>query len=259
MGLRDNRRDFLKFGAALGMAPLAAPARAEERDANFVLGPLPIVSLPVMGGGRFAVRRIYCAGRNYPETVADVNLPPPMGNPDFFAKHRDAVVQNGVTISYPTLTKRFDHEIELVLAMKSGGQNIPKEEALNHVYGYCAGLDMTRRDIFNAAKMKNLPWEIGKSFDQAAPCGAIHPVALVGHVASGRISLTVNGQTRQDGRLETMLWKVPDIISLLSREVGIEQGDLIFTGTPGGVGPVVSGDRIVGSIDGLTDIAVTVA
>lgn len=219
---------------------------------------VPVVSLPVVGANeRFPVRRIHCVGRNYPSLNARQGYTPEAA-PHFFAKHRDCLVQSGSTVRYPPLTKHYEHEIELVVAMKSGGAKIARAEAAGHVFGYAAGLDMTRRDLLNEARMNNLSWEIGKSFDESAPIGAIHPASEVGHPASGAISLAVNGKMRQNDYLSSMIWKVPDIVFYLSQQVGLDAGDLIFTGTPGGASPVFSGDPIVGHIDRLSDITITV-
>ena len=256
-----GRRDVLKAGMILGAAPLALaalPRQAEAADAGFVV-PMPAtVSLPVIGSTqRFPVRRIYCVGRNYLEHIRE------LGNderepPFFFAKHRDMIVQNGGTVAYPTLTHDYQHEIELVVAMKSGGQNIPREQALSHVFGYGVGLDMTRRDLQTASRMKEQPWEIGKSFEQSAPCSAITPVAVSGHMSRGKIQLAVNGKMRQDADLGQLIWDVPEIIMHLSTQVGLAAGDLIYTGTPAGVGAVVAGDKMHGSIAGLGELNINV-
>jgi fumarylpyruvate hydrolase len=258
---KPGRREVLKGGMVLGAAPLAlAPfaAQAQVAQADYVLPVPQTVSLPVVGSNRrFAVRRIYCVGRNYLEHIRE------LGNderepPFFFAKHRDMIVQNGGTVAYPTLTHDYQHEIELVVAMKSGGQNIPREQALSHVFGYGVGLDMTRRDLQTASRMKEQPWEIGKSFDQSAPCSAITPVERSGHMAKGKIQLAVNGTMRQDADLQQLIWDVPEIIMHLSTQVGLASGDLIYTGTPAGVGAVVAGDKMHGSIAGLGELSISV-
>jgi fumarylpyruvate hydrolase len=255
-----DRRTFVKTGAAAaaGAAPVGAgPASADAvAESPFAL---PEISLPIVGSQqRFPVRRVYCVGRNYLEHIRE------LGNdekepPFFFAKHRDAIVSNGSSIAYPALTKDFQHELELVVAMKSGGIEITRDQALTHVFGYAVGLDMTRRDLQTASRQKQQPWEIGKSFDQAAPCSAVTAAEQVGHLAKGRIWLTVNGKIRQDADLDLMIWKVPDIIAALSRQVSLAAGDLIYTGTPAGVAAVVKGDRMVGNIAGLEELAITVA
>ena len=256
-----DRREILKAGAALGaavplaMSSLAAEAAQGPGGAALVLS-VEIVSLPIVGSTqRVPVRRVYCVGRNYLEHIRELNndeREPPF----IFAKHRDMVVQNGSNVSYPTLTKDYQHEIELVVAMKSGGQNIPRERALEHVYGYGVGLDMTRRDLQTASRQKEQPWEIGKSFEQSAPCSAITPVERSGHLTAGKIQLVVNGKMRQDGDLGQMIWDVPEIIMHLSKQVGLAAGDLIYTGTPAGVGAVVAGDKLVGNIAGLGELSI---
>ena len=256
-----GRRDFLLTGAALGAAAAVSPlaVQAQTQAAGYVIPAPEATSLPVVGSSqRFPVRRIYCVGRNYLEHIRE------LGNdekepPFFFAKHRDMIVQNGSNVVYPGLTKDYQHELELVVAMKSGGENIPREEALSHVYGYAIGLDMTRRDLQTASRKKEQPWEIGKSFEQCAPCSAVTPVERLGkHLTEGKIQLAVNGKMRQDGDLNLMIWDVPDIIMHLSRQVGLAAGDLIYTGTPAGVGAVVAGDKMVGTIAGLGELSITI-
>jgi fumarylpyruvate hydrolase len=256
-----DRRDFVKTSAAAAAASAASVTglAASGSTAAETVFELPDVTLPVVGSPqRFPVRRVYCVGRNYLEHIRE------LGNderepPFFFAKHRDAIVQNGSAIAYPGLTKDFQHELELVVALKSGGTGIARDQALSHVFGYAVGLDMTRRDLQTASRQKQQPWEIGKSFDQAAPCSAVTPVERVGHVAKGRIWLSVNGKIRQDADLDLMIWKVPEIIAVLSTQVGLAAGDLIYTGTPAGVAAVVKGDRMVGGIAGLEELTITVA
>lgn len=184
-----------------------------------------------------------------------------MGNdeklpPLFFAKAPDMVVDSGTTIPYPSLTSNLQHEVELVVAMKSGGTNIPVEKALDDVWGYGVGFDMTRRDLQQTAAKAGRPWEVGKSFDQSGPCGALHPVSEVGHLAKGRIQVSVNGQVKQDSDLSQMIWDVPHIIHHLSLQCAIAPGDLIYTGTPEGVSAVVAGDELVGTIDGLSELRI---
>jgi fumarylpyruvate hydrolase len=255
-----GRRDFLLTGAALGAAAAVSPLAAQAQTGGYVIPVPEVTSLPVVGSSqRFPVRRIYCVGRNYLEHIRE------LGNderqpPFFFAKHRDMIVQTGSTVFYPGLTKDYQHELELVVAMKSGGENISREEALSHIYGYAIGLDMTRRDLQTASRQKEQPWEIGKSFEQCAPCGPVTPVErLGGHPSKGKIQLAVNGKMRQDGDLELMIWDVPDIIMHLSTQVGIAAGDLIYTGTPAGVAAVVAGDKMIGHIEGLGELSISVA
>jgi fumarylpyruvate hydrolase len=230
---------------------------ASDSNSGMVFA-VPVVSLPIVGSGlRFPVRRVYCVGRNYLEHIRE------FGNderdpPFFFAKHRDTIVESGSEIPYPSLTSNYQHEIELVVAMKSGSQNIKKEDALSHVYGYAVGLDMTRRDLQMASRKKEQPWEVGKSFDQSAPCSAITPAEKTGHLSKGKIQLTVNGTLRQDGDLAQMIWNVPEIIAALSLQVGLDAGDLIYTGTPAGVVACGRGDKLVGSVEGLSELKITI-
>jgi fumarylpyruvate hydrolase len=196
-------------------------------------------------------------GRNYLAHVRE------FGNdeknpPFFFAKAPDMVVEDGSSVPYPPLTNNYHHEVELVAAIGKGGASIPVESALGHVFGYAIGFDMTRRDVQQAAAKKGHPWEIGKSFDQSAPCGPIYPVTQVGHLKEGEIEIAVNGQVRQHSDLNLMIWDVPNIISQLSQQVTLQPGDLIYTGTPEGVGPVVSGDVMVGRIDKLGELTIKV-
>jgi fumarylpyruvate hydrolase len=226
---------------------------------DYVVPAAPQPSLAVVGTpARFPVHRIYCVGRNYLAHVRE------FGNdernpPFFFTKASDMVVEDGSTVPYPPLTSNYHHEVELVAAIGKGGANIPVESALGHVFGYAIGFDMTRRDVQQAAAKKGHPWEIGKSFDQSAPCGAIYPVAQVGHLQEGEIEIAVNGQVRQHSDLNLMIWDVPNIINQLSQQVTLQPGDLIYTGTPEGVGPVVSGDVMVGRIAKLGELTIKVA
>jgi fumarylpyruvate hydrolase len=254
-----NRRTFLRSAGLLGTAgTFGLPSTLSEND-GLVIPALPVTSLPVSGmDRRFPVRRIYCVGRNYLAHIRELGhdeREPPF----FFAKASDMLVHNGTTISYPPLTHNYHHEIELVVAMKSGGLNLSVDAALNHIYGYAVGLDMTRRDLQQAAAKKGQPWEIGKAFDHAAPCSEIFPAARVGHLNKGKIQLTVNGAERQSADLKMMIWSVPEIIYHLSQQASLAAGDLIYTGTPDGVGPVVSGDKMIGHIDGLGELSITIS
>jgi len=226
---------------------------------DYVVPAAPQPSLPVSGtAARFPVRRIYCVGRNYLAHVREMGHDE-KSPPFFFAKASDMIVEDGGTVEYPPLTSNYHHEVELVVAIGKGGANIPVEAALDHVYGYAVGFDMTRRDLQQAAAKKGHPWEIGKSFDQSAPCGTIYPVAKVGHLSEGELQITVNGQVRQQSNLNLMVWDVPHIINHLSQQVRLEPGDLIYTGTPEGVSAVVAGDVMVGRIDKLGELTITVA
>lgn len=227
-------------------------------SASFVIPAPPQASIAVAGESKnFPVRRIWCVGRNYLEHIRE------MGNderapPFFFAKHADMVVADGATIPYPPLTKDFHHEVELVVALKSGGRNIPADKALEHVYGYAVGIDLTRRDLQGAAKKKERPWEIGKSFDHSAPCGALQPAAKIGHPAKGKIWLSVNGTEKQKGDLTELIWSVPEIIAKLSEQVTLDAGDIILTGTPAGVGALVPGDKVECGIDGIGTLKIAI-
>jgi len=222
---------------------------------GFVVTRPDVVSLPVVGSDkRFPVRRIYCVGRNYVAHVEEMGGSADRDPPIFFQKPTDAIVQSGTTIPYATVTKDFHYELELVMALKSGGYNIPEESALDHVYGYGVGIDMTRRDIQGGGR----PWEIAKSFDQSCPCGAITPVEQSGHVTKGKIKLTVNGETRQESDVSLLIWSLPEIIAKLSEFYELKAGDIILTGTPHGVGPVKTGDELVGTIDGLETLSVKI-
>ncbi|HJW24678.1 MAG TPA: fumarylacetoacetate hydrolase family protein [Rhodocyclaceae bacterium] len=224
---------------------------------NYVFPPAPVPSLPVQDtSDRFPVRRIYCVGRNYADHAREMGataqaegLEPPF----FFMKPADALVtgEGEMAVAYPPQTHNLHHEMELVVALVTGGADIPAERALDCVFGYTAGLDLTRRDIQGAAKAKGHPWDMGKGFDQSAVAGVVQPVALCGHPAEGRIWLKVNGEVRQDGDLSQMGWKVAEIIANLSRLVKLAAGDLIYTGTPAGVGAIVPGDVLEGGIDGV--------
>ena len=215
--------------------------------------------LPVFGSQEvFAVRRIYCVGRNYIDHVREMKEADERDPPFFFQKPADALVQDGATIPYPIMTDDFHHEIEFVLALGSGGRAVPVESANQLIFGYAVGLDMTRRDRQREARQRGLPWEMGKSFDHSAPCGPIHPVSTVGHIDKGPITLRVNGVERQRGDLSQLIWSAPEVISNLSYHYALKAGDLIFTGTPAGVGPVKPGDRLEGTIAGLGTLHLTI-
>ena len=225
---------------------------------SFVISPPAQVSLPVAGSSdRFPVRRVYCVGRNYAEHAKEMGHDPNKEPPFFFQKNPDNVTTSG-ELPYPSLTKNLHHEIELVVALKSGGVDIPAAKALDHVYGYAVGLDMTRRDLQNKAKDMGRPWEVGKAFELSAPCTALHPAAKIGHPAKGAIWLKVNGALKQQGDLADLIWNVPDTIAYLSTLFRLEAGDLIMTGTPAGVAAVVKGDVMEGHVDGVGDLKVVV-
>jgi 2-keto-4-pentenoate hydratase/2-oxohepta-3-ene-1,7-dioic acid hydratase in catechol pathway len=221
------------------------------------------VTLPIVGSTEvFPVRRIYCIGRNYAAHAREMGSDPTREPPFFFQKPTDAIqfVAPGTVGNhpYPSLTKNYHYEIELVAALKSGGTNIAIADALQHVYGYAIGLDMTRRDLQRGMGDQKKPWEIGKSFDMSAPIGPIHPVALTQHFTKGSIVLAVNGQTKQQADLSFMIWSVAEQISQLSQAFELKAGDIIYSGTPENVGPVVKGDVLVGRIDGLPELSVRI-
>jgi fumarylpyruvate hydrolase len=220
----------------------------------------PIPALPVAGGSDlFPVGRIYCVGRNYAEHAREMGHDPDREPPFFFMKPANAIVPNGATIPFPQATQDLHHEIELVVALGKGGANIAVEKALDHVWGYGVGLDMTRRDLQGEAKKMGRPWEMGKSFDNSAPCTALLPASRIGHPAKGAIWLKVNGAIKQKGDLSEMIWNVPDTIAYLSGLVTLQPGDLIYSGTPAGVGPVQPGDKLEGHVDGVGDLTITYA
>ena len=223
----------------------------------FVFSPQLPAALPIAGSNAFfPVRRVYCVGRNYADHAREMGaLAQAEGRepPFFFMKPGDAVVggEGELAVAYPPLTKNLHHEVELVVALGAGGAAVADDRAKDLIFGYTVGLDLTRRDIQAKAKEKGHPWDMGKGFDQSAVAGVIQPVAQVGHPAGGRIWLTVNGQTRQHGDLGAMSWKVADIIANLSTLVRLEAGDLIYTGTPAGVGPLLPGDVLEAGVDGV--------
>lgn len=217
----------------------------------------PIVAATSEGRG-FPVRRVFCIGRNYAAHAREMGRDPDREAPFFFTKWAETVVSTGAVVPYPSETRNFHYEAELVVAIGKGGRDIAASEALGHVYGYATGLDMTRRDLQLEAREKGRPWDTGKNVEQSSPLGLIHTVQEVGHPAVGRIVLTVNGETRQDADLAELIWPVADVIAYVSRFYRLEPGDLIYTGTPAGVGAVVEGDEIVVSVAGLTDCAIKV-
>jgi fumarylpyruvate hydrolase len=226
---------------------------------EYVIPAPPVTSLPVEGShAQFAVHRIYCVGRNYAEHAREMGHDPDREPPFFFLKPTDAIVGDGTGFPYPAQTDDVHHEIELVVALGKGGRDIAVGSALAHVYGYAVGLDMTRRDLQAAAKKLGRPWDTGKAFDHSAPCGRIAPAASIGHPTTGAIWLKVNGELRQRGDLSQLIWKVPEVIAHLSALFTLAPGDLIYTGTPAGVGPVRRGDALEGSVDGVGTIRIEV-
>jgi len=222
---------------------------------TYLFDPPPAVAIPVAGeSGRFPVRRIYCVGRNYAEHAREMGHDPTREPPFFFMKPADALVLGGGDFPYPPGTQDVHHEIELVAALGSGGRDIPAERALDHVVAYAVGLDMTRRDLQGEAKKMGRPWDTGKGFDQSAPCSDLVPASRIGHPSAGRIWLDVNGTTRQSADIADLIWSVPEMIAYLSRLFELKAGDLIMTGTPAGVGPVVRGDLLEGGVDGIATV-----
>jgi fumarylpyruvate hydrolase len=228
---------------------------------DYVFQPPVINSLEVIGSSaRFAVRRIYCVGRNYSAHVREMNKGIDNREPPFFfQKPADALVQSGSTIAYPLLTRNLHHEVELVVALGKGGTNIRAADALGHVFGYAVGVDLTRRDLQAVAKEKSWPWESAKAFDHSAPIGPIAAVKDHGHCVDRPISMSINGHSRQSANTSDMTWRVADVISKLSESFELHTGDLIMTGTPEGVGAIEKGDEIIALVEGLPQLTFTVS
>ena len=258
-----NRRTILAGGAAALAGATAQSGTAAAQGASKPVFTVASVTIPIVGTDDvFPVRRIYCIGRNYAAHAIERGSDPTREPPFFFQKPTDAIqnvpVGKVADHPYPSLTKNYHHEVELVAALKSGGTNIAPEKALDCVYGYALGLDMTRRDLQNEMSGMKKPWEIGKSFDHAAVLGPIHPVAKVGHPTKGTISLAVNGTVRQDSSLDKMIWSVAEQISKLSEAFELKAGDIIYSGTPENVGPVVKGDVLLCKLEGLPDMSIRI-
>lgn len=227
---------------------------------EFVLPAPPTSSVAVAGSAaRFPVRRIFCVGRNYAAHAREMGRDPDREPPFFFLKPADAVVDSGEVIAYPPDTANYHYEIELVVAIGVGGHDIEVEDALSHVWGYGVGLDMTRRDLQLAAREQGRPWDFGKGFDRSAPIAPLHDVASVGHPSAGRLWLAVDGTVKQDSDIAKLIWPVSDIVSICSRSMTLRPGDLIMTGTPEGVGPVLPGQTITGGVQGLGEITIRIA
>src|SRR5882762_1430713 len=259
-----DRRTILATGALAlaGAAMQGGPAAAQAGPKSIF--PVGTTTIPIVGETDvFPVRRIYCIGRNYAAHSREMGSDPNREPPFFFQKPTDAIqnVSIGAVADhpYPSLTKNYHYEVELVAALKSGGSNIPSEQALDHVYGYAVGLDMTRRDLQRAMGDEKKPWEIGKSFDHSAVLGPLQPLAKTGHFTQGAIWLKVNGQVKQNADLNQMIWNVAEQVSRLSAAFELMPGDIIYSGTPENVGPVVRGDLIECHIDGLPEISVRIA
>lgn len=224
---------------------------------DLVIAAPETVTIPVEGGGSFPVRRVYCIGRNYAAHAVEMGHDPDREPPFFFQKNPNNLDASG-EFPYPPHTSDVHHEVEMLVALKSGGTNIPVENALDHVWGYGASLDMTRRDLQGEQKKMGRPWEIGKAFERSGPVGPLKPVSETGHLDSGRVELKVNGEVRQEGDLNQMIWKVPEMISYLSEYFELAAGDVIMSGTPAGVGPINKGDTMEINIAGLDSVSVKV-
>ncbi len=224
---------------------------------DYVIPAPAIPVIPVKGGGEFPVRRVYCIGRNYAAHSIEMGDDPDRDPPFFFQKNPNNLDPSG-DFPYPEKTDEVHYEIEMAVALKTGGTNIAVADALQHVYGYAPCLDMTRRDLQNAAKKKGRPWEIGKAFERSGPIGPIETVAQIGHPTEGRVELLVNGEVQQEGDLNQMIWKVPEMISYLSDYFELQPGDIIMSGTPSGVGPIVKGDVMTVNITGLDSLTINV-
>jgi fumarylpyruvate hydrolase len=257
-----DRRTILATGA-LALAGAAATTPAQAQAGPKSIFPVAATTIPIVGESDvYAVRRIYCIGRNYAAHSREMGSDPTREPPFFFQKPTDAIqnVALGAVADhpYPSLTKNYHYEVELVAALKSGGSNIAVEQALDHVYGYAVGLDMTRRDLQRAMGDEKKPWEIGKSFDRSAVLGPIHPAGKIGHFAKGAISLAVNGNVKQNSNLQNMIWSVAEQIAKLSEAFELKAGDIIYSGTPENVGPVVKGDVLLCKIEGLPDMSIRI-
>ncbi|MBN8998693.1 MAG: fumarylacetoacetate hydrolase family protein [Rhizobiales bacterium] len=226
---------------------------------HYLFPPQPQPSLPIDGTAlRFPVHRIYCVGRNYAAHALEMGGSPEREPPFFFQKNAEDIVEPGHDVAFPPQTQDLHHEVELVVAIGKGGHDIDRADALAHVYGYAVGLDLTRRDVQAEAKRMSRPWNTAKSFADSAPTGPIVPAERIGHPASGRIAAAVDGEPRQDGDLAAMIWPVPDIVAALSRWYGLVPGDLIFTGTPAGVGTLHRGNRVTASVEGVGSLDVLI-
>src|ERR1700688_918963 len=258
-----DRRTILASSALALAGAATQTVPAEAQSAPKPIFPVPATTIPIAGETDvFPVRRIYCIGRNYAAHALERGSDPTREPPFFFQKPTDAIQNVAVgTVAdhpYPSLTKNYHHEVELVAALKSGGANIPAEKALEHVYGYALGLDMTRRDLQNGMAAEKKPWEIGKSFDHAAVIGPIHPATKTGHFTKGAISLSINGTVKQSSDLQAMIWSVAEQIAKLSEAFELKAGDIIYSGTPENVGPVVKGDVLLCKLEGLPDMSIRI-
>lgn len=226
---------------------------------SYVFPPQQQVTLPIKGSDAlFPVNRVYCVGRNYAAHAIEMGHDPDKEPPFFFQKNPDNLLLEGQAFPYPPMTSDVHHEIELAVALKSGGTNIAVEDATDCIFGYAVSLDMTRRDLQGQMKKLGRPWEIGKAFEHSAPCTAISPASEIGHPSAGAVWLKINGETRQEGDLNQLIWKIPEMISYLSELFELHAGDIILTGTPSGVGPVQRGDVMHGHVAGVGDLHVNV-
>ncbi|MDQ0393884.1 fumarylacetoacetate hydrolase family protein [Labrys monachus] len=226
---------------------------------EFVITPPAVPSVAVDGEtARFPVRRIFCVGRNYAAHAREMGGDPDREPPFFFSKPGDAVVDSGSTIPYPPDTSDLHHEVELVVAVGKEGIDLSPEQALDIVFGYGVGIDLTRRDLQGKAKAAGRPWDWGKAFDRSAPCGPLRRASDIGHPASGTIRLSINGQVKQESDLSDMIWNVAETLSIISKSIALQPGDLCFTGTPEGVGAIRPGDEILAEIDGLPNLSLTI-
>ncbi len=226
---------------------------------TYVFDAPSVPALPIRGSDKlYPVHRIYCVGRNYADHAREMGHDPDREPPFFFQKNPDTIVQSGGDFPYPDKSENVHYEMELVVALGKGGKDISRDQALDHVFGYAAGLDMTRRDLQGAAKKTGRPWEIGKAFDFSAPCSEIVPAVNIGHPSKGRIWVEVNGEIRQDSNIDQLIWNIPETISYLSGLFTLSAGDLIYTGTPAGVGAIVRGDQINGGVEGIGEIRISV-
>ena len=258
-----DRRTILASSALALAGAATQTVSAEAQSGPKPIFTVPATTIPIAGEtGVFPVRRIYCIGRNYAAHAIERGSDPTREPPFFFQKPTDAIQNVAVgevaDHPYPSLTKNYHHEVELVAALKSGGTNIAPDQALQHVFGYALGLDMTRRDLQNGMSAEKKPWEIGKSFDHGAVIGPIHPVTKTGHFAKGAISLAVNDTVKQSSNLLNMSWNVAEQISKLSEAFELKAGDIIYSGTPENVGPVVKGDVLLCKIEGLPDMSIRI-
>ncbi|HEX7370649.1 MAG TPA: fumarylacetoacetate hydrolase family protein [Rhodanobacteraceae bacterium] len=227
---------------------------------SFLIEPFATPSLPIRGSARrFPIHRIYCIGRNYADHAKEMGAQPvSRANPVFFMKPADAIVPEGGDVPYPSVTRDLHHEVEMVVALTKGGRDIDASHALDCVFGYGVGLDLTRRDLQAAMKARGMPWDVAKGFDASAPVSVLHPASEVGHPRHARLSLAINGEVRQDSNIAEMIFAVPEIIAELSKLFELKPGDLVFTGTPAGVGPLVRGDRFRAELAGIATLEGTI-